>query len=523
MSYKHLFACGAIALALVSCNKELDQNQTLTGPVDGNAYVALNINLPSSTGTRASNDEFSDGTTNEYAVESIAIIFYKTDGTHVYTVADVPAPWTAEAPSTDEVTTRVKTLYEIDTDETELKVLVLINPLQNGYVAGDFDDTYAALAAKNFAVAPGSFNTNAFLMSNSPKYDGGWNNLVTVKTAGTEADALAAAKTVEVERTLAKVELTLNGTNFPGNKYTIPDGDSNAKDVITANAWDVDVVNTSSNLIRNYLDTWTTDPIVTNKRPYYSTDANFDAAGTYNILTTDPTIDFAANKVTYCHENTMDYDMQKLNETTSVLIKATYAPDAANIVKGSTETYTAGDWYMVGTGKTKYTFLGLKEAIVKALVAKGADETASKNAVDGLTNPTDGGSWIVSTSTETVTVGTVTYKLYDLMGNILYYKGGVCYYRVPIRHFTAEENGYTDEAAFKSAYTAANGVYAAKDLGRYGVVRNNWYKLTLNKISEPGTPAIVPPTSTNDDDYETFVACNIDILAWSIRNQGIEL
>ncbi len=517
MSYKHLLACGAIAMALVSCNKELENHKTPATPVEGNAYVALNINLPTNNGTRA-NSNFADGTVNEYKVQSIAVIFYDKDGNHVANYTTVPTPWLAQTPTTDAITTRVQNTYNIETTEESLQALVLINPLQNGYVQGDFEGSYATLKAKKFGTTVN--DTDAFLMSNSPKYDGtSWKELVTISTATNEAEAVKAAKTVEVERTLAKVELEL-GSEFKNYEYTIPAAKANTGDVITAKAWNVDITNSESNLIRQVNNAWKDEPLVTAGRPYYSVDANYDAKSTLNKLTdAGITIQFDVNTPAYCHENTMNYNLQDISETTSVLIKAVYAPAEANIVKGSAETYAAGDWYMVGSGKMKYTLEGLKEAIVKALVNQGADEAASKTAVETVNYPTDGGTWAGAT----IKVGSTDYTTANLMGEIIYYKGGVCYYRVPIRHFTAEEQNYANEDAFKAAYTQNNGEYAEKDLGRYGVVRNNWYKLTLNTVSEPGSPVVPDVTDTNDDAYETYVSCNIDILAWSVRNHGIDL
>lgn len=57
-----------------------------------------------------------------------------------------------------------------------------------------------------------------------------------------------------------------------------------------------------------------------------------------------------------------------------------------------------------------------------------------------------------------------------------YYVGGVNYYRIPIRHFT-------------------DGQLNGKTYGKYGVVRNNTYVLTLEEITSPGRPTI-PASAT---------------------------
>lgn len=54
---------------------------------------------------------------------------------------------------------------------------------------------------------------------------------------------------------------------------------------------------------------------------------------------------------------------------------------------------------------------------------------------------------------------------------LIFYKNGEIYYQVPIEHFSVSEVG-------------------AGEYGRFGVVRNNWYKLNIQNILSMGEPAI---------------------------------
>ena len=92
-----------------------------------------------------------------------------------------------------------------------------------------------------------------------------------------------------------------------------------------------------------------------------------------------------------------------------------------------------------------------------------------------------------------------------------YFQKGVCYYNILIRH---------DDA-----------ITATMALGKYGVVRNNWYTLTINSVKQPGTPWIPDTTDPtdpekpgeNDDDAEAYLSVSITINPWTTWSQGVDL
>ncbi len=534
MSYKHLLACGAIAMALVSCNKELDNPQTPAGPVEGDSYVALNINLPTTTGTRAAGNinDFNDGDAKEFEVNKIAIVFYTlNNGSYSYIehTTVVPTPWMNENDASKEITSKVKATYKLDKVNagTDLFTLVLINPDQNGIT--DFTVSYENMIAKTtgFDKTISDNGKGQFFMVNAPVISNGtYEILVPVTAQATENDAKNNPCTIYVERALAKVELSLGDAFKTAKAYTLTDN-AHKDDVVTMTGWNIDITNKTSNLVRNIDATWTA-PWITSARPYYSIDANFDSSTGINDFQrcADPGVDDFDGEYRYCYENTMVAAQQMLDRTTSVLIKATYVPAAENITKGANETYDGKDWYMVGTAKTPHTLKGLQETIANTLVNAGCSAEAAKTESEKITVPTTAGKMTLNS----VTVGegndAITYNLATLVGDVYFYNDAICYYLVPIRHFLAEENGYVDDDDFWVNYRARNGQYVTTDMGRYGVVRNNWYKLTINSVSQPGEPVIPTPDSTNpgnDDQIESYVSCDIQIIAWSVRNHGIDL
>ncbi len=64
-------------------------------------------------------------------------------------------------------------------------------------------------------------------------------------------------------------------------------------------------------------------------------------------------------------------------------------------------------------------------------------------------------------------------------------------------------------------------------LGRYGMVRNNWYDLNVTGFNKLGKPSIggleVDSDSTPDDNVEQWIAFKVNILSWAKRVQNVDL
>lgn len=106
--------------------------------------------------------------------------------------------------------------------------------------------------------------------------------------------------------------------------------------------------------------------------------------------------------------------------------------------------------------------------------------------------------------------------------NLHYYVGGVAYYQTLIKHFGDYETPWqgTDEMdnTIATIYDGANG---ERDyLGRYGILRNNWYKLAVTGIRNIGSSVVPPLTDQPDDTVENYMSVRINILPWAIRTQN---
>ena len=135
-----------------------------------------------------------------------------------------------------------------------------------------------------------------------------------------------------------------------------------------------------------------------------------------------------------------------------------------------------------------------------------------------------------------------------------FYKGGIAYYNARIQHFGEAETPWspTLSAALETANAGSGYIYGGganvneiyfgvdKDenptaeqitlaqnrfLGRYGVVRDNWYKLSIDKIAKIGTAEPVDPSTTTpdtpDDEIENYLSVHVHILPWVLRSQSV--
>ena len=96
-------------------------------------------------------------------------------------------------------------------------------------------------------------------------------------------------------------------------------------------------------------------------------------------------------------------------------------------------------------------------------------------------------------------------------GMVQYYQNNFMYYSATyIKHFGEYYTPLKADGADNESY-----------LGRYGVVRNNWYELNITSVGI-GSPT-VPGDDDNIDASEAFISGEINILSWAARKQEVEL
>lgn len=445
---------------------------------------------------------------------------------------------------------------------TKAKVALPTTPTTEGE-GMKFSDWNAAANAKDIANY-----TNGFYMANAPLFkDNKVTTLVAINKDNIypteEQAAKGTATDIYVERGLAKVTLKTGkaATGNTDDNYTVT-GVTYKGDKVTIKNWALDVTNTKTFPIHNvdglsddYTNIWTntdtpagsnganTQRFVDNnkdtkaKRVYWGKDPNYDKSDLCSTEDADmkalkAEFNYVANKdVTaepttslYCLENTFNLANMKQGQTTRVVFKATYKP--ASLPVGETTFYKIGK----NTAIWRETDLVKEiEAAVASVVSGAAGKTTvTLNPGAGKNNITAAGTHYITEDNISVTDATITITPENIKAintqlglkesekvGISTYAGGESYYIARIKHFgdalTKWESGPYDDK--KLEY-----------LGRYGVLRNNWYELTVNSVSGPGYPSVpeVKP-NTPDDEDDKYINVSVKILDWAKRSQSVDL
>ena len=565
MKIKHLFGLAVIAAMTASCSSNEDLGTAGTGTNEsGVGYATFSINLPTTSGTRADGDPtFEDGDANEYDVFNATLLVFKkgtTAGEGNYTLAETVdlgsmQPW--KNPSETGVTTQAKITAKLsNVDKSgDYFALVLLN---NGsgsdakVTLPSVGDTFSAWNAATNAKATFTDTKKGFYMANAPLYNATDKSVTTLvaidnsKIFPTEAQASSgdAAADIYVERGLAKVTLKNTSTE----EKSVAASSSYAGDKVKINNWALDVTNKKTFPIHNvdglstdYEGIWKNEPaagssnpsnqrFVDNndltkvKRVYWGTDPNYketnlsaETTGSktareenFNYikkenLTADP------NKPLYCLENTFNLDNMKQGQTTRVIFKASYTPKDFTPADGKT-------FYKIGTSVALWKEKDLKDhikaAVTKVITVATEGNTTIDLAAEG-NNITTAGNHEIKAANITVTGHTVTdaeaKAVSDKVGltkdaGISTYANGESYYIARIKHFGDVLTPWNS-----GAYGTNNLAY----LGRYGMLRNNWYELNVQSVSGPGYPDVpeVKP-NTPDDKDDQYIKVSVKILSW---------
>jgi hypothetical protein len=242
----------------------------------------------------------------------------------------------------------------------------------------------------------------------------------------------------------------------------------------------------------------------------------------------------------YCAENTFDIAHMKKGQTTAVVIMAQitgfskspwtkrYSPAAkprfsravstrADATDEATDADTkAADRYYV-EGKVYKTDGMLNKVADAASDAFGVTVQPSNIVLPSLPAKAD---TLTAENFTGLKKGTPSpdqlKKLNAKLGAIKGYKGGICYYIAYIRHFDDTKTETPWKSGDPTYVGSDNSVdYNAKYLGRYGVVRNNWYDLSINDFAYPGSPVIPTPKPEDPDDDNSTLILSVKVNPWA--------
>lgn len=466
-----------LALSMSSCDRNtITDDEDVVYDDDG--YMTIALQLPSQ-GVLTYAEEAGVG--DEVKISTVTVVFFSTTDNKVLEIVD----FSSSTPGDLTILGTTVTTRPIWLEKQDYDVVVLINRpasltfTKDVTTKSDFE-VAVTVSLNNLTSSTGFFMANAT----------GYKRFYSFNFKSTQAASANAPVSMKVERAVAKVVV------MASNSMPVTGGAVDKNDIY----WAVDIKNTKMYWMRKQTrrliydgSNWIPGAIATENdftsagRDYlYAEDPNFTghATTTEFVKLTAGDINHSLSSVSspgagyvaeYVPENTMQAEDQFRNVTTSVALKLVYVPD------GITDAKTVG-YYVYNRSIT------ISDTDMKTYAADHDNIPAS---LPGLGNLLDE----YGVDLTTTPTASFTYK------NLSFYSKGLNYYNIPLRHFMIQNTlmGY----------------------GRYGVVRNTVYQLTLTAIKTPGYTA--PDLQEWEDDSEAYLSVEFNIAPWYVRDQDVDL
>lgn len=320
---------------------------------------------------------------------------------------------------------------------------------------------------------------------------------------------------------------------------------------------DATSLGTATDYYRTY---WCIDP------QYDEEDATLDGYANNKIVDSQGFHEMGIDKPLYCYENTFDVARQMYKNTTRAIIKVKlgdgskfytfdedqlyYTEDAVkqNVVAYALDNAlvqnTIQDYY-IGTGT--YSYADLKNYVEVILTAPNDEKSCdvssltlvdSYNGADSPFKNTELFKEGVKGAVQTVLNNIIsainqTHSIYEYSEGVMYYEARFLHFGDDLTPWNKTEYGTGTAPAAGGINKAYPGIGGTADevkqaeknyLGRYGMVRNNWYDVTIEEFKKFGSP--IDPTGsvsgddTPDDNLNEFISVKIHVLAWAKRLQN---
>lgn len=404
---------------------------------------------------------------------------------------------------------------------------------------------------------------HGFLMTNAPLYNtaAGTNTVQTlsliapdrIKLTPEEAEREAATE-VYVERVMAKVCL-VDGRDTAKRQYSVTNdaGLTTTYNVELKN-WVLDNTNRSAYLTRHAttadFKTWaglknvkadatrfigatavaTTGDYRTFVRTHWAKDVNYDKNYPADMSRLSDGNEAAVNGALgadnpqYCFENTFDVERMTIDNTTRAILAAQFVENGkkpADLYLYDNDTTTLAN---VANMKADIT------AAINAMEVVKARGTATNlifeevNAHLRRVKSFTIGSVSYAANATDAAVLKVFNTVYSNIGDINIYKNGMVYYQIRVKHFGDDLTPWNrGEAKVTTTDTYPVVNRDANYLGRYGILRNNWYELNVATVNRLGYPAIPPLTDKPDDLLNEYISVIVNIQPWVKKGKEIVL
>lgn len=447
----------------------------------------------------------------------------------------------------------------------------------NGNTVPTTATLYSSDLMKAITTSAADMTKNGFFMTNAPIANGPsqsqeWDvSVTTLAPVNVSTTEPVTADPIYVERSVAKVEVNVSDNIIEGNKgesvkvkvYETGTSVPKTNHYVTFQGWKLNITNKSTKLVRDVVGGnpsfqpaaryWASlfnlnAQVPENRffglagnpyRTYWAIDGNYDdQVGSDNAesyqemhfnniskITEEPIewnsmyIDGETSKE-YCLENTMSATNMMQGLTTGVILKGQYTVEdlqdpngdfftlgTSNEIFGTTEMLNYINGILAYYGSVnKYEFNRDGNKGNGCTIKSGEDFQKFFMKDGGGMTPEDADILMKDTRVSSIN---------------FYYGGETYFWTKPIKHFG---DYYTP---IKGEYVESSENYTDNEhLGRYGVVRNNWYQIEIASVSNPGLPEIpelpVDPGDP-DDPKEGYVKVEINVLSWAKRTQNVDL
>lgn len=549
MKTRTLFVTALLGLGMMtSCSNDelegVDNGQNNNGET---TLTQIALSVASSAATKAGTQgEEGYGEDNEYTINDgkLMVAFASANGIVQYVATPAMKKATGSG-DTEDARTRVTVPFTVPAGKYYVYVIANFDENALSPIIAGQTDLNQVFDIKN---ASKLSTTDAFLMTNTAKPT----QIVNLEAAGTdkEVDDDGTTETtggeenihvieVDIERAVGKVTFAKNDGEKTGEadkQFEIKDDEDSKIASVQLNSVGIINLNRKMYLVKGN-EKSTNKPVSGDWA--YPIDPNYDNNTTDNsFLTTNfsnPSVTsdgwkdvFATGTKFYCPENTMEGADQLNGVTTGVVYKATWTMETGypyttadkdgsdfysrrfaavlKVASGTLDKYitekifttahTASDTEPAGTFYA-YNDLVFKNKYAAILYKAMDDATGDDSSIGGAVN-TKFKEILYKESTTERTAAELEEQ------DIHTYVGGVCYYPVWIKHNPTETGNMAQ--------------------GKYGVVRNHWYELTVTGISNLGNSQ---PTYEDPDDPDDPAVARIQVQAnikkWTRVYQDVEL
>ena len=552
MKKMYYFAATLLIMLFAACSNDHigqdDDDGIVTDPT-GEAWISLDIKTtaPKALGRALNNPDKEMGTPAESAVSKLRVIFFD-ENRNVTADKSFTVGTNSEAGEPGQPEGILGTAFKVPA--ASKRILVIANPsvdLPDVGLFNSYDDFNQAI------VAVASLSTPSYFMMTNAKGDlepsqaNGDETDLTLYNSASKAESQPLS--IHIDRAVAKVRVYTDNGNISSN---------NLKANISEPGWVLNATNKRYFPVSKRVKTWmegTSRGCITPFDQYdlgsYRIDPNHDVQplmsdpgfasylqeynyemNAANIASSawHPT-EISVDNVEYCLENTQTADHNVWAYTTQVLFKVIYSPKGLidpdkNVYNNPADNVNNGellpgtDWLMVNGGY--YTWNLLMDYIKAELLYKYTSEDKDPTVIYTAALSKTLNSYLKAIGTPEVSTdrgnGTSETRANEVVdnfnqkrsnvenygafrhGTVSYYKGGVNYYPIMIKHDDTDQ------------------VY--NEYGEFGVVRNSVYDVHISKVNNPGYPNI---PDTKDEDEDNYLSIRINVNPWTWYTQTEEL